>query len=135
MRRATAILLPILLACEGCVSFTYSRFKPEASRTEDAECADWPPFADLLLGLGLAGAGWVANWARTPIDGCANYPNDPTCRSQIGFYVPAMIAAASMTYGTVAYFACENRVTTRSSSRRQLQTRASPDWVPDGSTR
>jgi hypothetical protein len=110
MRFVTSLLLG-MLACEGCVSLTYSRFRPESSGTATkAECADWPPLADLLIGLGLAGAGFAANYLRRPVDGCAAFPQDPNCRSRVVYYVPAMVAGVSMTYGIAAYVACKNRL-------------------------
>jgi hypothetical protein len=119
MRFVTSLLLG-MLACEGCVSFTYSRFRPESpGTTTKAECADWPPLADLLIGLGLAGAGFAANYFRRPVDGCAAFDQDPNCRSRVVYYVPAMVAGASMTYGIAAYVACENRLPAAGLAARQ----------------
>lgn len=124
MRFVASLILPLMLACEGCVSFAYSRFRPEApGANAKAECVDAPPLADLLIGLGLAGAGFAANYLRKPVDGCSFNPQDPSCRSQVGFYIPAMVAGASMTYGVAAYVVCENR----------LWKISSPGWQPQSS--
>jgi hypothetical protein len=107
VRYVASPLLPLALASEGCVSFAYSRFKPEPSSTGAmTECNDWPPLADLLITLGLTmGSGLLDFFAHGGSYQCSDAPaNDPEYRSKhVAYYVPAMVGAASMTYGVVAY--------------------------------
>jgi hypothetical protein len=118
MRKA---LLSLLVACQGCVSFAYSRFSPQRSDTAPAStCSDWPPFADgitaVLLGLG----GLTAQGLGAAMAECGKYPDDSACRVHVAYFVPAMVAAASMSYGIAAYAVCEHR----------LANVTSGDWRP-----
>jgi hypothetical protein len=118
MRRA---MLLFLLASEGCTSFAYSRFSPQRSGTASAsECTEWPPFVDGiaagLLGLG----GLTAQGLGAAAAECGQYPNDDACRFHAKYFIPAIVAAASMSYGIAAYAVCEHRLASPSSG----------DWHP-----
>ncbi len=101
MRAISLALVGSLLASQGCVSFVYSRFKPErpAERSDEA-CSDRPPFADgilaLLLGIGgLAVDGLSSGFS----DLCGKSPNDPKCQAHVAPYVPAIIAVPALKSG------------------------------------
>jgi hypothetical protein len=106
MARFTALLL---ILTQGCVSFTYSRFTPDSASRDEA-CSDKPPLADFLLGLGLGVGAMTVNSLNVAY-ACSD-STDPRCRSEnthAALYIPALIAAASTTYGVAAYVVCKQR--------------------------
>jgi hypothetical protein len=123
MRTASWALIIALLFSQGCVSFAYSRFTPERSDAGAGECSDVAPFADGVIALLLGIGGLTLDGLSRGAGDCGQYPNDPKCHPHFGFYVPALVAAASMTYGTAAYFVCESRVSNVKSG----------DWRPQAS--
>jgi hypothetical protein len=123
MRAASWALVGVLLLSQGCVSFAYSRFTPERSDARAGECSDAPPFADGVIALLLGIGGLTLDGLSRASSDCGQYPNDPKCHRRLVYYVPALVAAASMTYGTAAYFVCESRVSNVKSG----------DWRPQAS--
>lgn len=98
------------LLSQGCVSFAYSRFTPQRSDQGPAACSDVPPFADGVIAL-LAGIGGLTlDGLNRALSECGQYPNAPNCRPHLEFYLPALVAAASMAYGTTAYAVCEGKL-------------------------
>jgi hypothetical protein len=105
-----AALVLLLLASEGCASFAFSRFSPQQSeRTSPSACPDWPPAVDLISGLILGIGGLTLQGLNSAVAECGNHSSDPNCHVHVAYFVPVMIAAASVTYGAAAYAVCEHR--------------------------
>ena len=111
LRYSAAVLLPILLASQGCVSLAFSRLTPEASGTKETapHCSGvGPPLGDALIGLGFAAVGYFFD-ILAHVQPCAKNP-DGTCVGHVAYYVPTIVPAASMIYGITAEVVCENRL-------------------------
>jgi hypothetical protein len=114
----------LAIASQGCVSFVFSRPTPEPSLpAKDACPGTYPPFYDTLIGLGLLGGGLVVNGLDHAIKECSRYPNDTSCQTDFKLFIPAIVAAASATYGLAANVVCHDR----------LATTTSAGWKPEPS--
>ena len=106
------LMVILLLASEGCASFAFSRFSPQPSDApSNVECSDWPAFADGMTALLLGIGGLTLDGLSRPVDpGCSQDPGQAGCYVHFKYYIPAMIAAASMMYGITAYAVCSQRI-------------------------
>jgi hypothetical protein len=111
LRYSAAVLLPILLASQGCVSLVFSRWTPEASGTKEAapRCSGvGPPLGDAVIGLGFAAVGYLFDTLAHIQPRIRN--TDGTCVGHVSYYVPTIVPAASMIYGVAAEVVCKNRL-------------------------
>jgi hypothetical protein len=115
--RSSVPAVVLAIASQGCVSFVYSRATPEPSLpAKDACPGTYPPFFDALIGLGMLGAGLVATGLDHALKECSRYPHDASCQTDFKLFIPAMVAAASMTYGLAANVVCHDRLATTNSA-------------------
>jgi hypothetical protein len=94
-------------------------YRGEGFRAKASECSDTPPFADGVIGLLLGIGGLTADGLNSAFAECGEFPNNRNCHPNLLYYVPALAAAASMTYGIAAYAVCEKQAANVNSPDQQ----------------